>query len=67
MIIYIIKSQHNNINYFFNLKIFVLLLQANIIEKLIQKIVRLKSPKNDPLGIIGIKLIKMYEKAPSCK
>ena len=37
--------------------IFVFLFIANIIEKLIQKIVKLKSVKKDPLGIIGKKIV----------
>ena len=48
-------------------KIFVFLLHANIIEKLIQNKVILKSLKKEPLGNIGIKFIKTKVKAPICK
>ena len=45
-------------------KIFVLLLHANITEKLIQNKVILKSLKKEPLGKNGKKLIKTKVKAP---
>ena len=44
---------------------FVSLVQANIIEKLIQKIVELKSPKKEPLGKIGVKTVSKNKKVPS--
>ena len=51
--------------YLFFSKTFVSLEQANIIEKLIQNIVKLKSEKNEPLGKKGIKLIMTYMNAPN--
>ena len=45
-------------------KIFVFLLQANIIEKLIQNKVILKSLKKEPPGKNGIKLIQINVKLP---
>ena len=49
----------------FFLKIFVLELQAYIIDKFNQKSVELKSPKKDPLGKIGKKLIIKYIRHPN--
>jgi len=46
---------------------FVFLLQANINEKLIQKIVELKLLKNDPEGKIGKNVLKTKTKHPICK
>ena len=50
----------------FFLKIFVLELQAYIIDKFNQKNVELKSAKKDPLGKTGKKLIIKYIKHPNC-
>ena len=68
---FVSNQEEKHLNIYYNiyllfLKIFVLELQAYIIERFSQNSVELRSPKKDPLGNKGKKFIIKNIKHPNC-